>query len=198
MRLGVFGGSFDPIHHAHLFAVEVAAAAFELQRVLLVPANRSPFKGQTQATASDRVAMARLAAAANPLLEVSTVDVDRPPPSYMAETMVMLAERHPGADLYLILGLDALQDFLGWREPERVLERCHIIAVSRPGHELAVPPAIAAHLGEQTARILLQPMPELAISSTEIRRRVRAGQPIRYLLPDAVERYIRERGLYRG
>src|SRR5688572_27183259 len=158
-RIGVLGGSFNPIHHAHLFTAEVAAAAFSLERVLLVPAAQSPLKERAAVTAADRLAMTELAAEGNPLLVVSSVDVDRPPPSYTVETMALLQQEHTDADLYLILGIDALQDLLDWREPERLLDLARLIVVSRPGHELEVPPEVGAHLGERVARIHLQPMP---------------------------------------
>jgi len=194
--IGVLGGTFDPIHHAHLVSAEEAAAALGLDRVLLVPASQSPLKERAAGSPAERVAMARLAAAGNPLLTVSTVEVDRPPPSYMADTLTLLAEQHPGACLWLIVGVDALLDFLEWREPERILDQAGMIVVSSPGYELAVPPSIAARLGPRAERLVLQPMPLLEISSTDIRRRIAAGQPVRYLLPEAVERYIRRRGLY--
>jgi len=194
--VGVLGGTFDPIHHAHLFSAEVAAAAHGLQRVLLVPASRSPLKTAASGTLEDRIAMAQLATAGNPLLEVSTVEVDRPPPSYMADTLTLLAARYPQAALSLILGMDALQDFLQWREPERVLDQARLIVVSRPGYDLRIPPELERRLGTRTRGITLQPMPLLEISSTEIRRRVAAGEPVRYLLPPAVEDHIARRGLY--
>jgi nicotinate-nucleotide adenylyltransferase len=192
----VLGGSFNPIHHAHLFTAEVAAAAAGLDRVLLVPAAQSPLKPAAAVSAADRLEMVRLAVAGNPLLEVSTVDLDRPPPSYTVDTVIEIARRYPDAELFLVLGIDALQDFLDWREPERLLDRCRLVVVSRPGFTLEVPPQVAHGLGERTARIVLQAMPHLEISSTDLRRRLAAGEPVRYLLPDAVERYIRERGLY--
>jgi nicotinate-nucleotide adenylyltransferase len=195
-RIGVLGGSFNPIHHAHLFTAEVACHALALDRVLLVPARHSPLKSIAPVSSADRVAMARLAAAGNPHLHVCTVDVDRPPPSYTVDTIALLAERYESAEFFLILGLDALQDLLEWRDPERLLDLCHVVAVSRPGYPLVVPPPIAQALGQRAARILLQPMPELAISSTDLRRRLAAGEPVRYLLPDAVERYIRDHSLY--
>jgi nicotinate-nucleotide adenylyltransferase len=195
-RIGVLGGSFNPIHHAHLFTAEVARAAFTLDRVLLVPAGHSPLKPIAPVPTADRVAMVHLAAAGNPYLEVSTIDVDRPPPSYTVETITLLAERHHDATFYLILGMDALQDLLEWREPERLLDACRIVAVSRPGYPVAIPAQVAEALGPRAARILLQAMPELDISSTDLRRRFAAGEPVRYLLPDAVERYIRRHGLY--
>ena len=195
-RIGVLGGSFDPIHHAHLFSAEVAAAAFNLRKVLLVPNSRSPLKATATVGAADREAMARLAAAGNPLLEVSTVEIDRPPPSYTVDTLALLGRQHPDADFYLLLGVDTLQDLLEWREPERLLDLCRIVVLSRPGYPLAVPPAVSALLGSRSARILLRSMPELEISSTNLRRRLAAGEPVRYLLPEAVERYIRERRLY--
>ena len=196
MRLGVLGGSFNPIHHAHLFTAEVAAAALSLERVLLVPAAQSPLKQSAAVSGADRLAMTELAAAGNALLQVSPVDVERPPPSYTVDTLALLQKEDAGAELFLILGIDALQDLLEWREPERLLDLARLVVVSRPGHALAVPPEVAAHLGPRTARITLLPMPLLEISSTDIRRRLERGEPVRYLLPDTVERYIRERRLY--
>lgn len=195
-RVGVLGGTFDPIHHGHLFSAMAAAAALELERVLLVPAAQSPFKPGAAASAADRLAMARLVAAEDPLLEVSTVDLDRPPPSYTVDTLAALAAGEPETDWYLILGADALQELLEWREPERLLDLCHVVAVSRPGYPLALPSAAAARLGPRAARIALLRMPLLEISSTDLRRRLARGEPVRYLLPPAVERYIRARGLY--
>ncbi len=195
-RVGVLGGTFDPIHHGHLFSAAAAAAAVGLERVLLVPAAQSPFKPQAMAPATDRLAMARLVAAEDPLLEVSTVDLDRPPPSYTVDTLATLAARQPETDWYLILGTDALQELLEWREPERLLDLCRVVAVSRPGYPLELPLAAAARLGPRVARITLVRMPLLEISSTDLRRRLAQGEPVRYLLPASVERYIRARGLY--
>jgi len=196
LRLGILGGSFNPIHHAHLFTAEAAAAAHRLDRVLLVPAGQSPLKRRATVSAGDRVAMARLAAEGNSLLKVSTIDVDRPPPSYTVDTLRLIGEQHPGAELFLILGIDALADLLMWRDPEGLIDQARIVVVSRPGLELAVSDEVRARLGERVERILLQPMPLLEISSTELRRRLPKGAPVRYLLPEPVERYIRERGLY--
>ena len=195
-HIGILGGTFDPIHHGHLFSAETAAAAFELERVLLVPAGQNPLKRQTQTAAAHRVQMARLAAAANPLLQVTTVDVDRAPPSYTVDTMALLAGQYPGAALYLILGADALSELPDWREPRRLLGLCHVIVLSRPGYPLALPPDVRTALGGAADRIHLQEMPALEISSTDLRRRFRVGEPVRYLLPEAVERYVREQRLY--
>ena len=195
-RLGVLGGSFNPIHHAHLFTAQEAAAALRLDQVLLVPAAQSPFKRQAEVSSADRLAMTRLAAARNPLLRVSSVDVDRPPPSYTVDTLALIQNAHPGALLHLILGIDALQDFLEWREPARLLDLARLLVVSRPGHKLHVPAEVERALGKRAKRITLHEMPLLEVSSTEIRRRLKRGRPVRYLLPDAVERYIRDRGLY--
>jgi len=196
LRLGLLGGSFNPIHHAHLFTAEVAAAAHRLDRVLLVPAGQSPLKRRAAVSAEDRVAMARLAAGGNSLLKVSPIDVDRPPPSYTVDTLRLIGEQYPGAELFLILGIDALADLLEWRDPEGLIDQARIVVVSRPGLDLAVPDEVRARLGQRVERILLQPMPLLEISSTEIRQRLPKGEPVRYLLPEPVERYIRERGLY--
>ena len=196
MRLGVLGGSFNPIHHAHLFTAEVAARALSLDKVLLVPAAQSPLKRGGSVSSKDRLKMTELAAARNSLLEVSSVDVDRPPPSYTVETLALIGAAHPGAELHLILGIDALQDLLDWREPERLVDLARLAVVSRPGFPLEVPAEIASYLGERATRIDLIQMPLLEISSTDIRRRLETGAPVRYLLPELVERYIRERGLY--
>ncbi|HET7767739.1 MAG TPA: nicotinate-nucleotide adenylyltransferase [Chloroflexota bacterium] len=195
-RLGVLGGSFNPIHHAHLFTAQEAAAALHLDQVLLIPAAQSPFKRRAEVSSADRLAMTRLAAARNPLLRVSSVDVDRPPPSYTVDTLALLQDAHPGAQLHLILGIDALQDFLEWREPARLLDLARLLVVARPGHKLQVPAEVQRQLGKRAKRITLHDMPLLEVSSTEIRRRLKRGRPVRYLLPDAVERYIRDRGLY--
>lgn len=195
-QIGLLGGSFNPIHHAHLFSAEAAAAALGLERVLLIPAHQSPLKASIPVATDHRVAMARLAAAGNPLLEVSTVDVDRPPPSYTVETVTLLGKRYPDAELYLILGLDALPELLEWREPERLLDLCRVIVLSRPGYRLAMPPAVTSRLGARARRVHLHPIPELNISSTDLRRRFQMHEPVRYLLPEAVERYIREHELY--
>jgi nicotinate-nucleotide adenylyltransferase len=195
-RIGVLGGTFNPIHHAHLFSAEVAAAAFHLDRVLLVPAGQNPLKSATEVSAAQRLEMTRLAAAGNSLLEVSTVDVDRPPPSYTVDTMAQLASARPGATLFLIVGADALPDFPDWREPDRLLALCELIVLSRPGVPPAIPRAVSDRVGRHVDRIHLQRMPELDISSTDLRRRFASGEPVRYLLPEAVERYVRDHGLY--
>jgi len=194
--VGVLGGSFNPIHHAHLFTAETAAAALRLDRVLLVPAAQSPFKRSATVSAEDRLAMTELAAGNNPLLSVSSVDLDRPPPSYTVDTMALLQEQLRSASLHLIMGIDALQDLLEWRDLERLLDLATLAVVSRPGHALEIPEPVARRLGRRTARIKLIRMPLLEISSTDIRRRLARGLPVRYLLPERVERYIGERRLY--
>lgn len=196
-RVGVLGGSFNPIHHAHLFTAEVAAAALGLEQVLLVPAAQSPLKERAVVSSEDRLRMTQLAAGRNPLLAVSSVDLDRSPPSYTVDTIELLQERLPDAELLLVLGIDALEDLLDWREPERLLDLASLAVVSRPGLPLEVPEHIRSKLGARAARIRLLRMPLLEISSTDIRRRLAHGEPVRYLLPDSVEQYIHQRRLYR-
>jgi nicotinate-nucleotide adenylyltransferase len=195
-RLGVLGGTFNPIHHGHLFSAEVAAAAFHLDRVLFVPAGQNPLKAAPAEPAAVRLEMTRLAAEQNPLFEVSTIDLDRPPPSYTVDTMAQLHVERPGAALYLIVGADALPDFAEWREPERLLDLCQVIVLSRPGYPQEVPAAMRAQFGGRAARLHFRAMPQLDISSTDLRRRFAAGEPVRYLLPHTVERYVRKHGLY--
>jgi nicotinate-nucleotide adenylyltransferase len=196
LRIGVLGGSFNPIHHAHLRAAEEAAAALALDRVLLVPAAQSPLKRSAPVAPADRLAMAELAVQGNPLLAVSRVDIEREPPSYTVDTLAIVQRAHPHAELFLILGIDALQDLLDWREPRRLLELAQLVVVSRPGYALEIPREIVQRLSALVGRINLLPMPLLEISSSDIRRRIRCRKPVRYLLPDSVERYIREKLLY--
>jgi nicotinate-nucleotide adenylyltransferase len=195
-RIGILGGSFDPIHNAHLFSAEAAAAAFGLERVILVPAHQSPLKAGTRATADDRVAMVELAITGNSRLELSRIEVDRPPPSYTVETLSSLQATFPDADLHLILGADGLEYLLEWREPGRILDLCELIVLSRPGYALEVPEAVRKALGDRAERIHLQEMPLLEISSTDLRRRLGDGQPVRYLLPEPVLDYISRHRLY--
>jgi nicotinate-nucleotide adenylyltransferase len=195
-RIGILGGSFDPIHHAHLFSAEVAAAAYGLERVVLVPAFQSPLKSGPRASPAERMEMVQLAILDNPLLDASPIEIDRPPPSYTIDTIAALQDCYPDADLFLILGADALQYLLEWREPRRLLDLCRLIVLSRPGYALEVPALVRGEMGARSERIFLQPMPGLEISSTDLRRRFAAGEPVRYLLPDSVEKYVRDRGLY--
>ncbi|WP_448543049.1 nicotinate-nucleotide adenylyltransferase [Roseiflexus sp.] len=194
--IGILGGTFDPIHYGHLAIAEEVRVALRLDRVLIIPAGEQPLKiGKRMAPPEHRLAMARLACADNPLFEVSSIEVDRPGPSYTHVTLQLLHDQ--GLDnLYLILGADALADLPRWHETPRILTLARIVVVSRPGAsvDLSVLSQIFPALPE---RLILIEGPRLDISSTDLRQRVAQGRPIRYQTPDPVVAYIEAHGLYR-
>jgi len=194
--IGILGGTFDPIHYGHLAIAEEVRVALRLDRVLIIPAGEQPLKiGKRMAPPEHRLAMARLACADNPLFEVSSIEVDRPGPSYTHVTLQLLHDQ--GLDnLYLILGADALADLPRWHETPRILTLARIVVVSRPGAsvDLSVLSQIFPALPE---RLILIEGPRLDISSTDLRQRVAQGRSIRYQTPDAVVAYIEAHGLYR-
>lgn len=193
-RWGVMGGTFDPIHHGHLLAAEEARWQFELDRVLFVPSGR-PWQKAAVTAAEERYLMTVIATASNPSFAVSRIEIDHPGPSYTVETLHALrATLGESVELFFITGADAVAQILTWRSPQEVLGLAQLIAATRPGYD-------AHHLIEQMpqarSRVHLMEIPALAISSTDIRERVRRGAPIRYLLPGAVARYIEKQELYR-
>jgi len=198
VRVGILGGTFDPVHYGHLVAGEEARCAFGLERVLFVPAARPPHKLEYPISpAGMRVEMLRLALADNAGFELSTVDVDRPGFSYTVDTIGLLQEQlGADAELYFILGEDALADLPTWHQPERLLELCQLIAVNRPGYHSFSLRLLERQLPGVEQRVHELRIPELAIWSTELRARVASGLSIRYLVPEGVHRYIYEHGLY--
>ena len=182
MRVGVFGGSFDPIHFGHLRAAEWALDAFALAHVLLVPARRSPFKDAGFAGDKDRHAMLKLAAGDNPRFGIETCELEREPPSYTVDTLRSLAMRAPDDTFTFIVGSDAAKDIEKWREIGEIRRLCELRVLARPG-EPSDTPAIAFE--------------GLTVSSTDIRNAVRAGRSIRYLTPESVRLDIEEKGLYK-
>lgn len=191
-RLGVMGGTFDPVHHGHLVAASEAAARFELDEVVFVPTGQPSFKQHQQVSpAEHRYLMTVIATASNPRFTVSRVDVDRPGLTYTVDTLRDLRAARPDAELFFITGADAIEQILTWKDADELWRMAHFVAVSRPGHRLSVdglPPGVVSTLE----------VPALAISSTDCRRRAEAGQPVWYLVPDGVVQYIAKHGLYRG
>ena len=186
----MFGGSFDPVHLAHLVVAERVAEALTVDRVLFVPAHRQPLKeAGPRASAADRLAMLRLATAGNPRFEVSAIELDRGGTSYTIDTLRALAELHPGADLSLVLGSDAFALLDRWREAGEIRRLARFVVVARPETGKA-----ADREGGTVRRVHV---PALAISASDIRRRVSEGHSVRYLVPEPVRGYIAERGLYR-
>jgi len=198
MKLGVIGGTFDPIHYGHLAAAEEARVQLQLQRVLFAPVKIPPHKADEEISALEhRLAMVELAIAPNFHFSLSRVDIDRCPPYYSVDAMAILQERWKvGPDeIYFIMGLDSLADILTWHRPERLLELCHLAVMGRPGYEIDLL-TLEAPLPGASSRILLLEMPRLDISSSDLRRRVREGLSIKYLVPEAVENYVYAQHLY--
>lgn len=192
MRVGVMGGTFDPIHLGHLAAASEVAHHFDLTSVVFVPAGSPWQKADRQVSpAEDRYLMTVVATATDPRFTVSRADVDRSGPTYTVDTLRDLrAEWGAATELFFITGADALNDILSWRDTDEVQRLAHLVGVTRPGHVLADP-------GLAPGTVTLLQVPALAISSSDVRARVQAGAPISYLVPPGVESYIAKRGLYR-
>lgn len=193
-RIGVMGGTFDPIHHGHLVAASEVAHRFGLDDVVFVPTGEPWQKrGRAVSPAEDRYLMTVIATASNPRFSVSRVDIDRDGPTYTVDTLRDLLRQNPGAELYFITGADALEKILTWRGWEDMFELATFVGVSRPGFELS-----DTHLEQvDDEKVHLLEIPALAISSTECRRRAAADAPVWYLVPDGVVQYIAKRNLYR-
>ena len=193
-KIGLMGGTFDPIHNGHLVAAEEARYALGLESVLFIPAGQPWQKDRTEVTPGEqRLEMTQLATDDNSFFEVSRLELDREGPTYTIETLRAIREMGSETDeLYFITGADAILQILSWKRPDEALELATFVAVTRPGHELGDLRSVGVE-----DRIVVLEIPALAISSTDIRRRVREGRPIRYLVPDAVARYIADQGLYR-
>lgn len=195
-RLGVMGGTFDPIHHGHLVAASEVASRFALDEVVFVPTGQPWQKADRQISpAEDRYLMTVIATASNPRFSVSRIDIDREGLTYTVDTLADLRkERGSDVELFFITGADALAQILTWHEVDRLFELAQFIGVTRPGVDLDSP--AIAQLPKD--RISLLEIPALAISSTACRLRIHRDEPIWYLVPDGIVQYIAERDLYRG
>ncbi len=197
MRTGILGGTFNPPHIAHLIIAQEALVDLALDRVLLIPARIPPHKRvEEEPGAEHRLALCELAFGADERFEISGIELQRPGPSYTVDTLLELSSTAPDNELFLIVGGDIAAGFASWREPERVLSLARLAVAKRRGTPTgAIETALAGLRGGERAEFF--GMPRIGISSTMIRRRVRLGQPIRYLVPDAVAEYIDTHGLYR-
>lgn len=196
MRLGVLGGTFDPIHVGHLAAARAAMDCALLDRVLFVPSSQPPHRAAASALAGDRLAMARLAVQGESDFEVSDVEVNRGGKSYTVDTLSQLHRLYPGDELFLILGWDAARLFRSWREPGQVSKLASVVIVARPGTDAPQASELAA-TGIPPARVIKCMVPTPDVSSSDLRLALAAGEPVAGRLPPAVERYIASRGLYR-
>ncbi len=190
VRLGVMGGTFDPIHNGHLVAASEVASAFSLDEVIFVPTG-TPWQKAEVTAAEDRYLMSVIATAANPRFRVSRVDIDRDGLTYTIDTLRDIKALYPDAELFFITGADAIAQILSWRDVDQIWGLAHFVAVTRPGHKLELP----AH---PSGAISTLEIPALSISSTDIRARVASKKPVWYLVPDGVVQYIGKHVLYVG
>ncbi len=215
MKIGLFGGTFDPIHWGHLRSAEEVRETFSLDRILFIPASQPPLKEkQPAASGQDRMEMVRLAIAKNPCFGVSTVEISRPGKSYSIDTIRHFARKQsPENSLYFILGLDAFRQIGSWKDFREIFPLCHLIVTSRPGcaEPLSLrrmPVAIRrlfcydrkkeAYRHTSGTYLFFLKITDISISASETRGRLREGRSIRYLVPLEVESYIKRKGLYRG
>ena len=195
-RIGVLGGTFDPVHNGHLHIARELRKALGLERVTWVPAGRPPHKaGQIVSSDRDRLMMLERALAGSPLDEISTIDLDRAGPSYTADTLELLREHVSWATLVFLMGEDSLRDLPTWHDPERILGAAELAVAGRPGIDANLD-VLRQAIPALDGRVHLAFIDEVPVSSSDIRRRVRENRPITGLVPAAVESYIRQRGLY--
>lgn len=195
-RLGVMGGTFDPIHNGHLVAASEVAYLFDLDEVVFVPSGQPWQKQRRVSAAEDRYLMTVIATAANSRFSVSRVDIDRAGPTYTKDTLRDLHDINPGCELYFITGADALAAILSWQDLEQLFAMARFVGVSRPGYELGSEHLADVLDGLPEDALTLVEIPALAISSTDCRRRAQESRPLWYLMPDGVVRYISKRELY--
>ncbi|MEQ6898333.1 nicotinate-nucleotide adenylyltransferase [Microbacterium sp. KR10-403] len=189
-RIGVMGGTFDPIHHGHLVAASEVAESFDLDEVIFVPTGQ-PWQKQKVSPSEHRYLMTVIATASNPRFTTSRVDIDRSGPTYTIDTLRELRAERPHAEFFFITGADAVAQILSWRDHDELWDLAHFVAVSRPGHVLNTD-------GLPSDDVSQLEIPALAISSTDCRQRVREGHPVWYLVPDGVVQYIAKHHLYRS
>jgi nicotinate-nucleotide adenylyltransferase len=191
LRLGVMGGTFDPIHHGHLVAASEVAAALNLDQVIFVPTGE-PWQKTKVTNSEDRYLMTVIATASNPRFNVSRVDIDRDGPTYTVDTLRDIQAVYPDADLFFITGADAITQILAWKDVDQLWGSAKFVAVTRPGHAMKLPETAPA------GAIEVLEVPALSISSTDIRQRSANQEPVWYLVPDGVVQYINKHKLYRG
>ena len=196
-KIGIMGGTFDPIHYGHLVTAQEAFYKFKLDKVIFMPAGIPPHKERSDIVeAKQRYLMTVMATSDNEDFEVSDLEVNKETPSYTVETLATLKEEHPDSELYFITGADAIAEIITWKNPEEAAVLTKFVAATRPGFSLD---KFRQQINEISDNLRLYELevPSLAISSTDIRKRVEKNQPIRYLLPDKIWRYISSKGLYK-
>lgn len=197
MRLGLFGGTFDPIHLGHLILAELCRETCRLDQVWFVVAGEPPHKPRGRTAVADRLEMTRIAIAGHPAFAVSELEAHRPGPHYSVETLQAVHRKHSGDELFFLIGADSLADLPFWREPEQIVRLASLVVVNRPGCEpVALPSPFILPPDAKPIRTVT--IPPIGIASTELRQRVAEGRSIRYQVPRGVEAYIEAQRLYRG
>jgi len=196
MRLGLFGGTFDPIHLGHLILAEQCRQACSLDRLWFVVAGAPPHKPGERTSVNHRLEMARIAVAGNPAFEVSEIEANRPGPHYSVETLETVRQQHPSDELFFLIGADSLADLPNWREPERIARLATIVVANRPGIDLTQPQTVP-DLGPEAKEVIFVNIPPIGIASHVLRREKAEGKSIRYQVPRGVEAYIQAHQLYK-
>jgi nicotinate-nucleotide adenylyltransferase len=199
LKIGIFGGTFDPVHLGHLIIAEEALALLGLDEVLFIPAGQPWFKSDRNITdGRHRMAMVELAIASNPCFRALDMEIKRPGPTYTVDTLKELRQLSGvGAEFLVILGLDSLREVSRWHEPQRILEMTTLVGMSRPGYQGFDPRSLDAIASGASCKVKLLEGPLIGISGTDLRRRIAEGRSIKYRVPEAVEAYIYEHGLYK-
>lgn len=195
MALGILGGSFDPIHLGHLLIAQEAAEELSLEQVLFIPAGKAWLKGREISPAYHRLEMVRLAVSGNPAFDISTIEIEREGPSYTVDTLLSLRQKVP--ELFLLIGWDSLIELPKWYRPDWLVQLCHLVAVPRHGIPTPDLAGLEREIPGISGRLRMLSWPVIDISSSMVRERVKRGRSIRYMVPEQVEKYICERGLYR-
>ncbi len=197
MDIGVLGGTFDPVHNGHLAIAEEVQARLSLAEVLFVPAGQPWLKPEHPiAAAEHRMEMLRLALTGKPYFKLSTIEIERAGPTYTVDTLTELKSQHNTGEIFFIVGWDSLTELPKWKEPSRIVSLCRLVAVPRPGYSLPDLKSLEAAITGLSGRLILLDKPRIDISATAIRSRIALGLSIRDLVPEVVERYIREYRLY--
>ncbi len=196
MRLGLFGGTFDPIHQGHLILAEQCRESCRLDRVWFVVTGAPPHKQGDRTAVGHRLEMVRIAIAGHSAFSVSEIEASRPGPHYSVETLEAIRRDHPGDELFFLIGADSLADLPAWREPARIAQLATIVVVNRPGIDCP-PPARLPDFGPEAQPLLSVTIPPIGIASSDLRRRLAEGRSVRYMVPRGVQAYIEAQGLYR-
>jgi nicotinate-nucleotide adenylyltransferase len=197
MKVGLFGGTFDPIHNGHIVVAETVLQKVDLERVIFIPAGKPWLKeGREITSATHRLKMVELAISGKSYFELSRIEIERPGATYTVDTLVDLINEKNNAELYVIIGLDSLADFPRWKDPSRLLSLCYLVVVPRPGYPLPDIQAMENQLPGLKTRLILLNAPEIDISSSEVRRRIEEGLSLNHLVPESVAEYIKQNKLY--